>query len=392
VIALDRDAVRAALLIAQPIQHFAPGLRLLAQQPAVRARVYYWDAATGGRYDRGFGRHVRWSTDLHSGYDWWSPAAGGSAARRAADVWRQLRADRPEVVLCFGWASQVARAGIAYATLTRTPLLYYGDTNWRAAVNGRHPYLRAVVLRRLFRRAAGAVSTGTYNREFYIAHGLSPERIHPGVYPTDVDRFRAAASRRPADGPDRPVVIGFAGKFTPVKAPQDLIEAVARLPRELPWEVRLIGDGPLRTELESAVAAHGLTGRVRLLGFRNTDELPALMSEIDIMVMPSRKEPRGLVPIEAMAAGAAVVVSSATGVWGAGDAVQHGQTGLVYPAGDIAALTACLRRLLDDGGTRRAMAAAGRERARSFGPRDFAVSVTAALVATTREARDVHSG
>jgi glycosyltransferase involved in cell wall biosynthesis len=386
------ESVRAALLIAKPIQHIAPALRLLARQPSVQARVYYWDAAIGGRYDRGFGRHVRWSTDLHSGYDWWSPPADGSAARRAAAVWRRLRADRPEVILCFGWASQVARTGIAYATLTRTPLLYYGDTNWRAAVNGQHPHLRAAVLRRLFRRAAGAVSTGTYNREFYIAHGLSPARIHPGVYPTDVDRFRAAGSQRPADRTDRPVVIGFAGKFTPIKAPRDLIEAVARLPRERPWEVRLIGDGPLRAELESAVAAHDLAGRVRFLGFRNTDELPGAMGDVDIMVMPSRKEPRGLVPIEAMAAGAAVVVSSATGVWGAGDAVQDGQTGLVYPAGDITALTGCLRRLLDDPGTRRAMADAGRERARSFGPHDFAVSVTAALVATTQEARDVHRG
>jgi glycosyltransferase involved in cell wall biosynthesis len=382
------DAVRAAVLVAQPIQHFAPGLRLLAQRPEVHTRVYYWNAAAGGLYDPGFGRHVRWSTDLHSGYDWWAPPAGRPAVRRQVAVWRRLRTDRPDAILCFGWASRIARAGIAYATLTRTPLLYYGDTNGRAPLGGGNQTVRALVLRRLFGGAAGAVSTGTFNREFYLAHGLPPERIHAGVYPTDVDLFHAAANqRRPNGGEGRPLVIGFAGKFTPIKAAQDLVEAVARLPDDLSWELRLIGDGPLRPQLEAAVATHGLTGRVHFLGFRNTDELPALMSEIDIMVMPSRKEPRGLVPIEAMAAGAAVVVSSATGVWGPGDAVQQGETGLVYPAGDIDALAACLRRLMDQPDLRLRLAAAGRARARSFGPHEFASTVAAALVATARPTR-----
>jgi glycosyltransferase involved in cell wall biosynthesis len=377
--------VMAAVLVERPIQHFAPGLRLLARQPGLQTRVYYWDAALDGIYDHGFGRHVRWQIDLHSGYDWWAPP-DRPAARRRLSVWRRLRGDRPAVILCFGWASPVARTGIAYATLSGTPLLYYGDSSWRAPAGGRHQRLRALALRRLFGQAAGAVSTGTFNREFYIGHGLDPERIHPGVYPTDVDRFEAVAARRRRPGGDGRVVIGFAGKFIPIKAPQDLVDAVARLPSDQPWEVRMIGDGPLRPQLEAAIARHELTDRVRLLGFRNIDELPQAMSEIDVMVMPSHREPRGLVPIEAMAAGAAVVVSSATGVWGLGDAVQHGETGLVYPAGDIGALASCLRRLLDSPGLRSRLATAGQARARSFGPADFARTTASALVATVRRA------
>jgi glycosyltransferase involved in cell wall biosynthesis len=381
-------AVRAALLLGYPVQHFAPGLRLLAARPEVRPRVYYWSAAIGGRYDPNFGRHIRWSTDLHTGYDWWAPPADRPVGWRGAAVWRRLWSDRPEVVVCFGWASPVARLGIAYAAATRTPLLYYGDTSVLAPVTGRHPRLRVAVLRLLFRRAAGAISTGTFNRYFYLAHGMCRERVHPGVYPTDVAAFAAAAERRrsgPGTRPEpgtRPLVIGFAGKLTAVKAPGDLLEAAARLPREPAWELRLIGDGPLRPRLAAQVAAHGLADRVRFLGFRNTDELPDLMSEFDILVMPSRREPRGLVPIEAMAAGAAVVVSSATGVWGPGDAVHPGRTGLVYPAGNVGALAATLRRLLDDEQLRHRLAAAGRVRAGSFGPPDFAATVAAALVAT----------
>jgi glycosyltransferase involved in cell wall biosynthesis len=385
-------AVRAAVLIGRPIQHFAPGLRLMARRPELRPRVYYWHRATGGDYDPGFGRHVTWSTDLHSGYDWWAPAADRPAAWRWATSWRRLRADRPEVILCFGWASQIARIGIAYATLTGTPLLYYGDTNVHAPVTGRHPRVRRVLLRWLFRRAAGAVSTGTFNRDAYLAHGMRPELIRPGVYPADVAAFRAAADAHPRTGGDRPVVIGFVGKLTPVKAPHDLIAAVARIPRGRAWRVRLIGDGPLRAGLAAQVAELGLADRIDLLGFRNTDELPELMSGLDVLVMPSHREPRGLVAIEAMAAGAAVVVSSATGAWGPGDAIEHGLTGLVYPAGDVDALTAVLCRLVDDPHLRRRLAAAGQARARAFGPGDFAATAAAALVATARERGDAHPG
>jgi glycosyltransferase involved in cell wall biosynthesis len=85
-----------------------------------------------------------------------------------------------------------------------------------------------------------------------------------------------------------------------------------------------------------------------------------------------------------------VVVSSATGVWGSGDAIEHGLTGLVYPAGDVDALTAVLCRLVDDPKLRRRLADAGQARARAYGPRDFAATAAAALVAAARAGGDVH--
>jgi glycosyltransferase involved in cell wall biosynthesis len=367
-----------------PIQHFAPGLRLLAQD--VDLHVYYWDAATDGLFDPGFGRHVRWSADLHSGYHWWSPPAG-SGWRRHLALLRQLRRDRPEAVLCFGWRTPAARTAIAFAALSGVPLLYYGDTNPFASLGRGRGILRSLVLRRLF-RSAGAVSTGTFNREFYVRHGMAPDRIHPGVYPTDVDRFRAAAEDRPGPAPDgrreRPLVIGFCGKFTAIKGVADLVEAAAALPRERAWQLWLIGDGPLRPQIESLLAERGLADRTRLLGFRNTDELPGLFAAIDIMVMPSRREPRGLVAIEALAAGAAVVVSSATGLWGRGDVIDNGRTGLVFPVGDTDALAAMLRNLLDDAPLRQRLAAAGQAESASFGPADFATTAATALLSATR--------
>ncbi|MCH7230594.1 glycosyltransferase family 4 protein [Glycomyces sp. L485] len=376
--------VRAAVVIDHPVQYFAPAFRLLAADARLRTSVYYWNEIPGGTYDPGFDRHVRWSTDLHGGYDWWTPRRQAPAWNRGAELLRRLVRDRPSAMLCFGWASPAARLGILHASTTRTPLLYYGDTNPRSTVTRRHPRLRSLGLRGMFRLAAGAVATGAFNREFYLAHGMGPGRVHPGVLPSDVEQF-AAAARRGDDS--RPLVIGFAGKFIRIKAADDLVAAAARLPRDTPWELRLIGDGPLRPELESLVGECGLRDRVRFLGFKNTDELPALFADVDIMVVPSHLEARGIVAVEAMAAGAAVVVSSATGVWGPGDVLEHERSGLVFPAADTGALTACLQRLMRDGDLRARLAREARVRVAGEGPEGFASTAAAALLAVARRGR-----
>jgi glycosyltransferase involved in cell wall biosynthesis len=180
------------------------------------------------------------------------------------------------------------------------------------------------------------------------------------------------------------VIIGFAGKFVPDKAPQDLINAAARLPRDRHWQLWLIGDGPLRVALESLARELGLTNRVQFHGFKNTDELPALLAQIDVMVVPSHKDFRVLVTIEAMVAGSAMVVSSGTAVWGAGDLIQNDKTGLVYPASDVDVLTTCLRRLVEDSALRKRLAKSGRAQALSFGPQNFAAMTAAALVSTAQ--------
>jgi glycosyltransferase involved in cell wall biosynthesis len=239
----------------------------------------------------------------------------------------------------------------------------------------------------MFQIAAGAVSTGAFNREFYLAHGMPAHGVHPGVLPSDIPRFAAARTGSRSADDARPLVIGFAGKFTPIKGAEDLIAAAALLPRDEPWELRLIGDGPLRSDLEVLVDAHGLGDRVRFLGFKNTDELPALFGEIDIMVVPSRVEPRGLVAIEAMAAGAAVVVSSATGVWGPGDVLEHERSGLVFPTADVDALAQCLLRLIRDGALRARLAREARARAAESGPDGFAATAADALLAVAKARR-----
>ena len=363
---MTRAELSIALVLDHPAQHFVRGFQLLAAEPGLRVHVYYGSAPERS-FDSGFARTVSWDIDLLEGYPWSAPLSGRTAAWLA----RALRAARPDVLVCYGWATPIARAAIVYCLLARVPLLMYGDTTWQHSSSGHRRAVRALALNLLLRRCAGAVSTGTFNREFYIRHGMDPRRIWPGVCPVDTEAFAAArAERRP--GTDGELRIGFAGKLVARKGVDELLRAAAVLPRGRPWSVTVVGDGPLLPRLEALAAELGLGDRVVFRGFANTTEMPKLLASFDVLVVPSRLDLRVLVTTEAMAAGTAVIVSDATGVWGPGDLVQDGETGLVYRSGEPAMLAGQLERLLDDPALLGAMQHDGAERSARFGSAEFA--------------------
>jgi glycosyltransferase involved in cell wall biosynthesis len=106
-----------------------------------------------------------------------------------------------------------------------------------------------------------------------------------------------------------------------------------------------VGDGEERRRLEERVRRLGWRS-VLFLGFKNQSELPRYYDLCDVFVLPSEKEPWGLVVNEAMNAAKPVVVSDRVGC--APDLVRDGVNGFVFPAGDIGALAERLRRLTED--------------------------------------------
>jgi glycosyltransferase involved in cell wall biosynthesis len=167
------------------------------------------------------------------------------------------------------------------------------------------------------------------------------------------------------------VEIGFAGKLIPRKGVDELLHALARANDDGRWHARIIGDGPERDQLEKLSDELGIVKRVRFVGFRNTSEMPHELASCDIVVVPSRRDMRVLVVAEAMAAGAVVVASSNTAVWGRGDLLEDGVTGRVYRSGDPAHLAEVLKELIADPDRRAMLRAAGAERALGQGPDAF---------------------
>ena len=164
----------------------------------------------------------------------------------------------------------------------------------------------------------------------------------------DLDRFEGAP---PALRSDRPLV-GNVARLAPQKDHRTLIEA-ARLVPEADFVVA--GDGELREELERQ--AEG--SNVRFLGAR--DDVPQLLASFDVFAFPSLFEGLCLAVIEAQAAGVPVV---ATPVGGIRETVVDGETGLLVPTRDPAALAATIRRQLEDRPAAEAMAAEAKRRVR----------------------------
>lgn len=153
----------------------------------------------------------------------------------------------------------------------------------------------------------------------------------------------------------------FVGCLRHYKGVRHLIDALV----EVDANLVIAGDGPLRGDLETLAAASGLADRILFLGEVEDATLWRLYKAAEVFVLPSdsRAESYGLVLVEAMAMGVPVVsteVGTSTS-W----VNRHGETGLVVPPAEPAALADAVRRLLNDEELRSKMGQAARHRART---------------------------
>jgi glycosyltransferase involved in cell wall biosynthesis len=144
--------------------------------------------------------------------------------------------------------------------------------------------------------------------------------------------------------PEEPPHVLFVGRLSAEKGILELVEAARGLP------LRIVGDGPLRAQVPGAV------------GFVPPGALGPWYERAAVVAVPSRREGYGVVAREAMAWGRPVVAGAVGGLL---DAVDDGETGLLVPAGDAAALRVALERLLGDDDLRTRLGSAARAKARS---------------------------
>jgi glycosyltransferase involved in cell wall biosynthesis len=182
-----------------------------------------------------------------------------------------------------------------------------------------------------------------------VANGVD-QRFRPG----DRRQARLRLALPPED-----FIVLFVGMLVPIKGLDVLIEALAKIEGAKPV-VLLVGDGPLRSDLERQAADRGLVDHLRLVGRQSSEEIPIWMAAADVLVLPSRSEGRPNVVLEAQACGLPVV---ATAVGGTPELVRDGKTGLLVESDDAQALAQAIERLRQDGELRDRLRGAGREQA-----------------------------
>jgi glycosyltransferase involved in cell wall biosynthesis len=224
-------------------------------------------------------------------------------------------------------------------------------SKWRRAGN-----------RLIFDRLADAVNAVSSFSADSLARrdGFRRGRIEVIENGVDADRFNSLAER-PADlDPARRYIVNVA-RFHPVKDHATLLKAFELVTEVLPdVDLLLVGDGPLRGELEKSVEDLPWGNRVRFLGIRQ--DISAILRACKVFVLTSLSEAAPLTLLEAMAVGLPVVV---TAVGGMTEIVRDRVEGLLAPRQDAQAVAAALIYLLDNPGAAAAMGAAGARAIRS---------------------------
>lgn len=164
---------------------------------------------------------------------------------------------------------------------------------------------------------------------------------------------------------DSPLQVVFLGEIGERKGAFTLIAAWAKLATEptVLGGARLLMAGDRQVDRARAmVAEHGIARSVTVRGWLTSAEVADLLARSDILVLPSRSEGQPMAVLEAMANGVAVIAGNSGGI---PEMIEDGRSGLLVPPDDVDALSAALRRLVNDGELRRSLAEAGRDRVRS---------------------------
>jgi sugar transferase (PEP-CTERM/EpsH1 system associated) len=281
------------------------------------------------------------------------PPGHGVAIYR--DLYRLFRQLRPAIVHTRNIAASEAQLPAALAGVAAR---VHGEHGWEVedvAGGRRSHHLQRRLLRPLIHRHVAL--TGEIRRYLTERIGVAQEAISQICNGVDTRRF---APRSAGSGPGRPsspiadrfpgtdlLVVGTVGRLSPVKHQALLIDAFARsvlgLREEAPavadrLRLVVVGDGPDRATLEARVASTGLAGSIWMCGSR--DDIPELMRNMDLFVLPSLAEGISNTILEAMACGLPVI---ATRVGGNAELVVSGETGTLVPTDDADAMADAIR-------------------------------------------------
>lgn len=275
-----------------------------------------------------------------------------SVAWRMAAAFRAARLDAVQTHL---WGGNVW--GRLAAWLAGVPVIVVTEHNldsWKGSLHFATDRLLTFI-------PAHLVGVSRPVSEFYEERGVGVgdwHVIHNAVpLPTLGPRTHTAAYRDLGIVPGD-LVVGLVGRLVPAKAPGDFLAAVSMaLPRVPRLKALVVGDGPLRAEVEAEVRRLGIGDRVVMAGFRK--DVDVLLAGMDALVFSSTREGLSIAMLEAMAAGVPVV---ATRVGGTPELIDHETTGLLVPAGAPAELAGEMVRVLTDGALASRLVAGARAR------------------------------
>jgi L-malate glycosyltransferase len=207
----------------------------------------------------------------------------------------------------------------------------------------------------IWQDAARVAAVSEFTRILAIKHYAVPIEVVPNGVNLDLldpGEIRANAVPR----------IVFAGRFMTQKNPIQIVRTLANL-RDLPWECVMLGDGPLKADVEEEISRLKLTDRFFLSGWVTPDQVIDWYRKSDILFMPSRSEGLPVAGVQALSMGLALVLSR---VGGCGDLIEQGKNGFLLDRDDLVGFEESMKIILSDPEKLQACRVASRQLAAKF--------------------------
>jgi glycosyltransferase involved in cell wall biosynthesis len=392
---------RVLAICGHPVQYMAHILRGLAVHPEVELRVAYCSLrGVEAGLDPEFGTSVQWDIPLLDGYVWEEIANRGSGKEEFFGLynprlWSLIRRGNFDAVMCFtGYVRASFWISYFASKLSRSAFLFGCDQNSLEPRDGRtwKRWAKKLGWPILYGLADQVVVSSTAARSLILSLGISESDVTLTPLAVDNDWWkqqsesvdRSAIRAQWRAGPESSVIL-FCAKLQPWKRPLDLLQAFAKANLDNAMLV-YAGEGPLRGQLEVQASSLGIAAKVKFLGFVNQSQLPAIYTAADLMVLPSEYEPFAVVVNEASCCGCAVAASDHVGA--ARDLILPVHPELVYPCGNVEALTRLLQTLVSDHRGLAERGQAARRHMETWSPeRNISATVRAIQLAVARIAR-----
>jgi glycosyltransferase involved in cell wall biosynthesis len=270
-------------------------------------------------------------------------------------LWRLMRRPQADAIITVGAGDKMFWGRLA-ARLAGVPVVASAlhSTGWPDSI-GR-------LNRRLTRWTDAFIGVAeAHGRHLVETEGFPYHKVHIIYNGVDCERFApresAAIRARLGIATDAPTV-GILAALRPEKNHELFLEGAERVLRELPAaRFLIIGDGPRRAVLEALAQRLNIAGAVSFLGSRS--DVPELLSACDVVALTSHNEASPVSVLEALSVERPVVAANVGSV---NETVVDGQTGRLFPAGDLGAFVAASLELLQDGALRARLGSEGRRR------------------------------
>lgn len=349
--------IKLGILTTHPIQYQVPWFRLLAATPGIDLTVFFCLIPDERQQGDGFGVAFKWDLPLLEGYSYRvlenvakNPSVSSFGGCDTPEIEQVVGEGGFDTFIVNGWVVKSCLQLLRACRRHRVPCIVRGESN---DIRSRASWKR-LIHRILLSRYSAVLFIGEGNRRFYLGNGVPAEKLFFAPYCIENARFLQGVDalrglreqiRCSWSMPSEAVIFVFCAKFIDKKRPMDLLQALVLLKETSGgldgMHLLMVGSGELLDACKAFAAENVLP--VTFAGFLNQSEMARAYAASDCQVLPSDSgETWGLVVNEGMACGLPAIVSDQVGCHF--DLITPGETGEVFPMGDIVALARCMRK------------------------------------------------